>query len=141
MRQQKRATPAIRYVVAGLAVVVLVLGLVATRTANGHHPTPRTGLTAADVVSPERYAAYPRIAEVYAMAAEIPTILDGLYCHCDCSIHSDHRSLLTCFQDDHGAACDVCLTEAALAFRMIGDGKSLKQIRRAVDALYPGHGH
>jgi hypothetical protein len=141
MRQQKRATPAIRYVVAGLGVVVLVLGLVATRTANGHHPTPRTGLTAADVVSHERYAAYPRIAEVYAMAAEIPTILDGLYCHCDCSSHSDHRSLLTCFQDDHGAACDVCLTEAALAFKMVGDGKSLKQIRRAVDALYPGHGH
>jgi hypothetical protein len=70
------------------------------------------------------------------MAADIPQVLDGLYCHCDCSNHSGHRSLLTCFQDDHGAACDVCLTEAALAFRMTGEGRSLKEIRKAVDDLY-----
>jgi hypothetical protein len=135
-----RSIPAIRVVVMAMAAIVLVLGLVATRSANAHHPTPRAGLTAADVESPLRYAGYPRIAEVYEMAAQIPHVLDGLYCHCDCSKHSDHRSLLTCFQDEHGAACDVCLTEAALAYRMIGEGKSLKQIRRAVDALYK-HDH
>jgi hypothetical protein len=128
-------------VVVALGVMVLGLGLMATRSANGHHPAPRQGLTAADVVPAERYAAYPRIAEVYQMVAEIPDVIDGIYCHCDCSIHSDHRSLLTCFQDDHGAACDVCLTEAALAFRMVGEGRSLKEIRKAVDNLYRGHSH
>jgi hypothetical protein len=133
--------PAIRFVVVALGVMVLGLGLMATRSANGHHPAPRQGLTAADVVPAERYAAYPRIAEVYQMVAEIPDVIDGIYCHCDCSIHSDHRSLLTCFQDDHGAACDVCLTEAALAFRMVGEGRSLKEIRKAVDNLYRGHSH
>jgi hypothetical protein len=139
MTQQK--TPAIRWVVMAMALVVLALGLMATRSANATtHPTPRAGLTAADVAPPSRYAEYPRIAQVYEMAARIPDVLDGLYCHCDCSKHSDHRSLLTCFQDDHGAACDVCLTEAALAYRMIGEGKSLKQIRKAVDALYK-HDH
>jgi hypothetical protein len=126
----------IRHVVVGLALVVVVLGLVATRGANAGHPAPRAGLTAADVAPASRYAAYPRIAEVYEMAAQIPGVLDGLYCHCDCSRHSDHRSLLTCFQDDHGAACDVCLTEAALAFRMTTEGRSLKEIRAAVDGLY-----
>jgi hypothetical protein len=136
MAKRSRGTPAIRYVVFILAALVLVVGLVATRSALAHHPTPRQGLTAADVESSLRYASYPRIAEVYEMAARIPEVLDGLYCHCDCSKHSDHRSLLTCFQDDHGAACDVCLTEAALAYRMVGEGKSLKQIRQAVDALY-----
>lgn len=136
-KQQAKKAPAIRYVVMGMAAIVLVLGLVATRSANAvPHPAPRPGLTAADVESPVRYAGYPRVAEVYEMAAQIPDVLDGLYCHCDCSKHSDHRSLLTCFQDDHGAACDVCLTEAALAFSMTGEGKSLKQIRKAVDALY-----
>jgi hypothetical protein len=138
---KKQKTPAIRFVVLGLAVVVLFLGLAATRTANAGHPAPRQGLTAADVAPAERYAAYPRIAEVYEMVAQIPHVIDGIYCHCDCSKHSDHRSLLTCFQDDHGAACDVCLTEAALAFRMVGEGRSLKEIRKAVDALYAGHGH
>jgi hypothetical protein len=136
MTGRRQPSKAVRYVVMGLAVVAMVLGLAALRTANAHHPAPRAGLTPADVESPARYAAYPRIAEVYQMAAEIPAVLDGLYCHCDCSKHSNHRSLLTCFQDDHGAACDVCLTEAALAWRMTKDGKSLKQIRKAVDGLY-----
>ena len=78
-----------------------------TRTANAHHPDPRDDLSALTVASSSRYASYPRIAEVYDMAAEIPHVLDGLYCHCDCSKHSNHRSLLTCFQDDHGAGCVV----------------------------------
>lgn len=129
--------PAIRYIVVAMIVLVGVLGLATARQASAaHHPTPRTGLTVADVEVAERYAAYPRIAEVYTMAAQIPQVLDGLYCYCDCSRHSGHRSLLTCFQDDHGAACDVCLTEAALAYRMTQDGKSLKEIRKAVDGLY-----
>jgi hypothetical protein len=140
MIQYVRATPVVRYGVMGLAVVALLLGLAATRSANASHPAPREGLTAADVAPASRYAAYPRIAEVYEMAAEIPGVLDGIYCHCDCSKHSGHRSLLTCFQDDHGAACDVCLTEAALAYRMTREGSSLKQIRKAVDGLYK-HDH
>jgi hypothetical protein len=139
----KRSIPVVRMVVIGLGLVAMMLGLVATRSANAAHPKPRAGLTAADVAPAERYAAYPRVAEIYEMVAQIPGVIDGIYCHCDCSKHSDHRSLLTCFQDDHGAACDVCLTEAALAFKMVGEGKSLKQIRKAVDALYShdGHGH
>jgi len=138
-----RKVPAIRYVVVALGVMVLLAGLLATRSGNVQHPSPRAGLTAADVAPAERYASYPRIAEVYQMVAQIPEVIDGIYCHCDCSKHSDHRSLLTCFQDDHGAACDVCLTEAALAFRMVGEGRSLKEIRKAVDNLYShdGHGH
>jgi hypothetical protein len=136
-----RKVPAIRYVVVALGVLVLLAGLLATRSGNGHHPSPRAGLTADDVAPASRYASYPRIAEVYQMVAQIPEVIDGIYCHCDCSKHSDHRSLLTCFQDDHGAACDVCLTEAALAFRMVGEGRSLKEIRKAVDALYSHAGH
>ena len=136
-RNVPQRTPAIRYIVVALGIVVLVLGLVSTRQANAHHPEPRAGLTAADVEPAVLYAGYPRIKEVYEMAARIPEVLDGLYCHCDCSKHSDHRSLLTCFQSDHGAACDVCLTEAALAYRMIQDGSTLQDIRKAVDGLYP----
>ena len=139
-RNRKQSTqqvsPLIRYTVGALAVVVLLLGLATTRTANAHHPDPRSELSALTVESSSRYASYPRIAEVYDMAAEIPHVLDGLYCHCDCSKHSNHRSLLTCFQDDHGAGCDVCLTEAALAHRMTNEGRSLKEIRQAVDDLY-----
>lgn len=135
-RREAQASPALRYTVVAMGAVVLVLGLATTRTANAHHPAPRDGITSIAVSPSARYAAMPAVAAVYDMAAQIPEVLDGLYCHCDCSMHSGHRSLLTCFQDDHGAGCDVCLGEAELAFRMRGEGRALKEIRAAVDELY-----
>lgn len=124
-------------ITAGLVAVVMV----GASDASGSHPEPRADATtvqAQQVVGPERYATHPRIAEVYAQAAEIPDVLDGLYCYCDCSQHSDHYSLLDCFKSDHGAGCDVCLTEAALAYRLHKEGKSLQEIRKTVDGLYGG---
>jgi len=104
----------------------------------GHHPDPRPEITGVTVIPASRYVGYARVSAVYAQAAEIAAILDGLYCYCDCSRHSGHRSLLTCFESDHGAACDVCLTEAAIASRMTKDGRSLDEIRDAIDELYGG---
>ena len=135
-RQAPQAAPAVRYGVMALGVVVLLLGLATTRAANAHHPAPRDDVTAAQVQSSSRYADYPQIASVYDMAAAIPAVLDGIHCYCDCDRHSGHRSLLTCFRDDHGAACDICLDEAKLAYTMTSDGRSLKQIRTAIDDLY-----
>lgn len=124
----------------GGAVVVGVLIVFgwAPDTAAAHHPEPAEGVTAEHVVHADRYTAYPRVATVYAQAAEIPHVLDGLYCHCDCSKHAGHRSLLTCFESDHGANCDVCLSEAALAYQMTRDGKTLDEVRAAIDGLYGG---
>jgi hypothetical protein len=78
------------------------------------------------------------VAGIYAQAEEVKDVLDGVYCHCMCSEHSGHYSLLDCFKDDHAARCDICLSEAALAHKMHGEGASLQQIRDAVDGLY-GH--
>lgn len=122
--------------------LLLILAIVAVwrfagpRTAMAAHPQPRAGITAEQVVPPQRYSSDQRIARVYAMAARIPNVLDGLYCHCECSKHSDHRSLLTCFESDHGAMCDVCLGEAEIAFKMSQDGKTLEEIRTAIDARF-----
>jgi len=102
------------------------------------HPDPRPDLTGSSVIPASRYAQYARVSAVYAQAAEIPEVLDGLYCHCECSKHAGHRSLLTCFESDHGAACDICLTEAAVTYRMARSGRSLKEIRAAIDELYGG---
>ncbi len=103
-----------------------------------HHPEPRPGLTGSTVVPASRYAQFARVSAVYGQAAEIPSVLDGLYCHCDCSQHSGHRSLLTCFESDHAAACDICMSEAAIAYRMTKSGRSLEEIRAAIDELYGG---
>ena len=137
MTRARSTQPTIRYIGVVLGAIVLVLSLMTVRRANAaHHPTPREGLTHEHVQSATAYAQHPRIAEVYEQAAAIPHVLDGLYCYCDCSKHSGHRSLLTCFHDDHGAGCGVCLSEAALAYQMTQEGKSLKEIRKAIDDLY-----
>jgi hypothetical protein len=135
--------------IVALGVILLVLGgatLLRSGGADGHghshrtgpaeHPEPRLEANASLVVSPGRYVGYPRIAEVYRQVAEIPQVIDGLYCYCDCKYHSDHHSLFDCFRDDHGAGCDICLTQAALAHRMTLEGRTLQEIRDTQDRLY-----
>jgi len=78
----------------------------------------------------------PGAVEAYAVARQIPQVLDGLYCHCDCSKHMGHRSLLTCFTGDHAAQCDICMGEAMMAGQMAAAGNSLDQIRKAIDAQF-----
>jgi hypothetical protein len=106
--------------------------------ANSGHPEPRPGITGATVIPASRYVQYARVSAVYAQAREIAPTLDGLYCHCDCSKHSGHRSLLTCFESDHGAACDICLSEASIAYTMLQNGRTLDEIRTAIDEMYGG---
>ena len=126
-----------------IMVLVALLGLagvfVATRPASADHPEPR-GSTPA-VMSPSAFAGYPRIQETYRMVAEIPHVIDGLFCYCECEDHSGHYSLLDCFRDEHGAGCDICMTEAQIAYRMTKEGRSLQEIRAEIDGLYDRHSH
>lgn len=103
-------------------------------SASGQHPAPRANASAEMVASPARYSKYPRIADTYRKAREIPEILDGLYCHCDCARHAGHRSLLECFAGDHAAGCDVCLSEAETAYLLNWRGRPLDAIRTQLDA-------
>lgn len=136
---RSKPAAALPWAVIGLSLTVGLGILLSSSSASGtRHPEPRPDITAETVIPASRYVEYARIRTVYAQAREIPEVLDGLYCHCDCSKHAGHRSLLTCFESDHGAACDICLTEAAIAHRMTMGGKSLEEIRAAIDALYGG---
>jgi len=119
-------------VLCGLALYRFVAG----DEAAAQHPEPRAGVSAAAVLPGTRYPSHPSIAAVYEEARRIPGVIDGLYCHCGCSEHSGHRSLLSCFESDHGAGCDVCLGEADTAYRMHGEGASLEAIRAAIDAAF-----
>ena len=125
------------WMVAGAAAVALAGVVFLTRPASGSmHPTPRPGVTAEKVL-PD--FAIPRTAgalEAYAAARRAAPTLDGVYCHCDCSKHAGHRSLLTCFESDHGAYCDICMGEAMLASGMAARGQSLMDIRAAIDRQF-----
>jgi hypothetical protein len=122
----------------GGAAVLLALLVLPTMSfsAEDHHPEPRENIAHDHVAPAAQYAAYPRVAQTYALVAEIPHVIDGIYCYCACSEHSGHYSLLDCYKDSHAARCDVCLSEAAMAYRMNQEGKSLDDIRLAIDRLY-----
>ena len=125
------------WIIAGVAGVALVTLLVATPTRQARaHPAPRQGITADRVWPASMVPNTPDAREAYAAARNAPQVLDGLYCHCDCSRHAGHRSLLTCFESDHGAHCDICIGEALLAERLAASGSSLEQIRNAIDARF-----
>ena len=125
------------WVVAGAAAVALAGAVFLTRPARGSiHPTPRPGITAETVLPDFAIPKNPGAMEAYAAARRAAPTLDGVYCHCDCSKHAGHRSLLTCFESDHGAFCDICMGEAMLASGMAARGQSLMDIRAAIDRQF-----
>ena len=130
-------TSKLPWIIAGLAGVAVV-GLLGTQRASGRvvHPEPRPGVTAERVLPPSAVPHTPGAADAYAAARGAPHMLDGVHCHCECAKHSGHRSLLTCFESDHGSHCDICMGEATLAASLAAQGSSLSEIRRAIDQRF-----
>jgi len=129
--------------VAAAALVVIVMvqrGSDTPRATGGdvasHHPMPRPGITSEKVMPASFVPRTPGSTEAYAAARTHASTLDGVYCHCDCSKHAGHRSLLTCFEGEHGAYCDICMGEAVVASGMADQGRSLEQIRTAIDRQF-----
>lgn len=110
----------------------------AAATADGHHPAPRSTGERETVVSAVRYAGHARIVNAYRAAAEIPEVLDGIHCYCECAEHAGHYSLLSCFASDHAAMCDICMSEGETAFELSRDGVKLGVIRDVIDETYGG---
>ena len=96
------------------------------------HPDPRPGITSEKVLDDPDFR--PKVAEVYRMAREAPEVFDGLHCYCECHKGQwGHRSLLTCFESRQPDGCHGCQTQARLAYRLHKEGKTLEEIRAAVD--------
>jgi hypothetical protein len=120
--------------IAGACALALVMVLTLGRP--GHavvHPDPRPGVTAERVLPPSMLPDTRGVLEAYAAARNAPQVLDGLFCHCQCARNFGHRSLLTCFESDHGSRCDICMREAMLATELADRGGTLQQIRHAID--------
>ena len=99
------------------------------------HPDPRPGITAEHVLRADHFRE-AKVARNYDMAREIPEVLDGLYCHCDCSKSMHHRSLLSCYESEQPSGCGTCIEEMKLAYRLHKEGKTLDEIRKAVDERF-----
>lgn len=75
--------------------------------------------------------------EAYEAAKKIPQTLAQLPCYCECDRGLGHKSLHTCFTDDHAASCAVCVDEALLAYKLQKDQKlTPEQVREKIVEKY-----
>jgi hypothetical protein len=100
------------------------------------HPDPRPGITAAGVLDVDALTESAAVRDAYAAARAYPAIFDGLFCACRCRKSLGHRSLLSCFESRQPIGCMGCQEEAALAGRKAAAGKSLAEVRAAMDEEY-----
>jgi len=109
---------------------------ITSRRVGFRHPNPRPGITA-DLVLPEsELGERRRVREAYAAARAHPELFDGVYCACECDKSMGHRSLLSCFESRQAIGCMACREEGELVGRLARDGKTLEDIRLAVDKEY-----
>lgn len=84
----------------------------------------------------------------YSFALTRPDVLQWLPCYCGCG-GMGHRSNLDCFfkqrevageftYEEHASYCDICVKTANMAQQMLLDGKTMLEIRTAVDATFGG---
>ena len=107
----------------------------ARRPASARHPDPRPGVDASRVTPREKLGGYPDAVSVFDHVREMPQVCDGLACRCGCHEDPTMRSLLSCFEGDGMAShCSICQGQAEMAYRLFKQGKSLRQIRAALDA-------
>ena len=86
-------------------------------------------LTKADLWGADAQYAYQTHA--YELAAKIPTVLHQQPCYCYCD-RMGHNSLRSCFENTHGAQCDICLKELYYSYQQHRKGKSAAQIRAGI---------
>jgi len=125
----------------GLAALNFTLG----RRPPAPHPINAHGLRVsgegradATRVLPAAFFADPRARRAYAIAHEIPAMLNVLYCWCGC-IERGMRSNLQCFESEHATGCDICMAGAEIAWEMKQRGVTDPAvIQRVLDARF-GH--
>ena len=75
--------------------------------------------------------------DAYRAVREIPVTIAQLPCYCHCDEGFGHKSLYSCFEDDHASHCAVCVQEALLALRLEKEQKMTPaQIRDTIVAQY-----
>ena len=86
-------------------------------------------------LDPDRFTGLTR--DAYRAVKQIPLTIAQLPCYCHCDEGFGHKSLHSCFEDDHAAHCATCVNEALLALTLQRDQKlSPQQIRERIMQQY-----
>jgi len=122
-----------------ISVIALILSVVYSATRPVEYVTPiapATGqlIETRSVMSPAFYTG--KAAEAYRIAAKIPKVIDSQFCYCYCKKNHQHKTLLTCFTNEHGSKCDTCINEVLYAYDLYKQGKTLDEIIVSVDKKF-----
>ena len=135
-RQQKQTTPA--------SDIAGQRSPTETPTANHNHESmarvpahyeaapPLNSLRA--TLAPELFTGNVRLA--YQAAKDIPQTLAQIPCYCHCDMSQGHKSLHSCFEDEHGMNCGICIGEAVMAQNLQRQGLDPTQIREQIVKAY-----
>lgn len=98
------------------------------KTMPAHYEQAPSRSSLGPTLDPEKFTGPVR--EAYRAAREIPQTLAQLPCYCHCDRGMGHKSLHSCYEDDHASHCAVCVNEALLALKLEKEQKlSPAQIR------------
>ncbi len=99
-----------------------------------HYATAPAIDSLAPILPPEKFSGKAR--EAYQAVKEIPQIIAQLPCYCHCDRSLGHKSLHSCFENDHAASCATCIGEALMAYQLQKQGIPAARIREQIVAQY-----
>lgn len=143
--------------VLGVVAIVLVNSDTKSKPSSTHdhvasHPPIQTPSTAKETI-PAHYTQAPNraslgptlepeqftglVRDAYRAVREIPQTIAQMPCYCHCDRGMGHKSLYSCFEDDHASHCAVCVNEALLALKLEKQDKlTPAQIRERIVQQY-----
>ena len=91
-------------------------------------------MSLAPTLEPDKFTGKTR--EAYRIVREAPQLIAQLPCYCYCDRGFGHKSLHSCYVDDHAAHCAVCVEEVLAAHDLQQRGLSAPQIRERIIAQF-----
>ncbi len=104
------------------------------RQVPAHYEVPPSLGDLRPVLSASQFVGKTR--EAYDAVKQIPSTIAQMPCYCHCDRGMGHKSLHSCFEDDHAAHCATCVDEALMACRLQKEGLSAPQIRERIIAEF-----
>jgi len=101
-----------------------------------HYETEPARNSLAPTLDPAKFSGKTR--DAYRIVRDAPQLIAQLPCYCYCDRGFGHKSLHSCYVDDHAAHCVVCVDEVLKAYDMQKRGWSPEQIREQIVAEYGG---
>ncbi len=108
----------------------------AAKIVPAHFETAPSRSSLGPTLAPEKFEGLTR--DAYRAAREIPVTLAQLPCYCYCDRGMGHKSLFSCFEDEHASHCATCVNEALLAAKLEKEGMTAPQIRDRINETF-GH--